>query len=136
MQTNIEARPVTVAEACAVLALDQEQAQLLMCGPFAPVAGRLDLRQVLGCAVVRALPMLDAVHAVQIALSASVQAQTGAPARLLAVGWNHDGPVGCWLSGPLPSDILHPMLALPADRMLAELTARMSEHRASAARPN
>jgi hypothetical protein len=130
---------ITMVEACAALEIDPEAARLVMSGPFAPsAAGLLDVRQTLGAAVVLALPMLSGAEAVAIALSAATQAQTGAPARLLGVGWKRNGgsPVGCWLSDPVPTNVNTILMILPADRMLADLAGRIAEHRAAALRPN
>ena len=127
---------VTVSEASAVLGVDHEMAALIMAGPLAPCGGRLTLRQVLACRIVANLAMLTAHDAISIALGASADAQTEGTARLLAVGWRKGGPAACWLAGDLPAKTTAALLILPPDRWLAELTERIAEHRAAAARPN
>lgn len=127
---------MTTAEACAVLQVDQEQATLLMAGPFAPDAGELTVRQVLGCELIYALPMLHGPDAVAIALTAATEARADRT-RILAVGWRNCTPFGCWLVGDmLAADLGMPLLALPVDRMLAALHTRLEDHRAMTARPN
>jgi hypothetical protein len=128
---------LTTAEACALLELDQEQTSLLLAGPFAPDAcGAVTLRQVLGCALIYALPMLSGHDAVRIALSASLEARADAR-RILAVGWRGNTPCGCWLSGNVEaSELRRPLLALPADHLLSHFETRLAEHRAAAKRLN
>lgn len=128
---------LTTAEACAILELDQQEAALLMAGPFGPDAvGTVTLRQVLGCALIYALPMLRGEDAVKIAISASLEARSDAR-RILAVGWRGNTPCGSWLAGDVEASALSvPLLALPADHLLSIFETRLAEHRAAVVRPN
>jgi len=127
---------LTTAEACAVLGVDQDVATLLMAGPFAAEDGNITLRQALGSLIILRLPMIRGEDAVRIALSASQEARSDSR-RILAVGWRQNLPCGCWLDGDMSaSDLGTPLLALPADYMLATLETRLAQHRAMTARPN
>jgi hypothetical protein len=129
---------ITPAEACAMLSIDETQAERLMLGPFAlSESGLLDLRQVLGIRVLLTLPM-GGTNAVHIAVTACAGASTDRPPQLLGVGWKHPEkePFGCWMAGGVPADIRQVLLIVPVDRMMQHLTERLEQHRDAARLPN
>jgi hypothetical protein len=125
---------LSIGEACAVLDLPGEVVTRLCEGPFAPVNGRVSLRQVLGIATLTELCMLDTAAAVQIAATASADAKPDGK-RLLAVAWRDGIPGAAWVEG-ITDALRRPALVLPVEKLFSELAARMVAYRNAAARPN
>src|SRR5579862_7065456 len=125
---------VSLSEACAVLGLEAEHLGFLTAGPFTPASGRLTIRQLLGIHVMLALPMVDTMAALGIADAAANDAREDG-VRILAIGWATGKPSACWVDG-IPSELARPVLAVPAERLLTELTARLAAFRGAATRPN
>lgn len=125
---------VSAREACAVLGLDQEQAAVVLAGPFAPTEGRLDVRQLLGCKIALKLRMLRLDDAVQIALMAASDASADGEPRTLLVGWrDYATPIAAWTSRTVLPDATEALLTVPADRWLRNLQDRIWEFRRAAA---
>ena len=126
----------TMAEACALLNVDEPDLKRVMFGPEDRAPTHVTLRQILAARIAFELASVLSIElATKVGVTAGTDAREGG-GRLLVVTLADAEPRALWREADAGFNISKPALLVPADAWLAGVAAQLAEHRASAARPN